>query len=269
MLSYQHIYHAGNIVDCQKHAILGALLSSLDGFHYIDTHAGRGLYDLASFEAMKIQEYKNGIDRIWSLGNWPKEMRTYQHLLEDLNPDGVCRYYPGSPMVAHAYAKDDDRLDLYEIHPQEVYALEGHMANLPNVRILDESGWDVLTNGISTARQPVILIDPSYEIKTEYLLMSKHVEKALASSAQAIIMIWYPLLKAGRHLEMLELFKKSSVQNMVRTEIHTSTPEDAQGLYGTGMLLINLPEGFDKIVDKLSAWLCHSLGRSTTTTRLR
>lgn len=264
MLSYQHIYHAGNIVDCQKHAILSALLSGLTEFHYIDTHAGRGIYDLDAREAQKIQEYRNGIDKIWPLGNWPKEMRAYQHLLEDLNPEGHCRRYPGSPQVAYAHSHGV-QFDLYELHPQEVYALEGNMAHLEHLSIYDESGWDALTKGVTPKAQPVVFIDPSYEIKNEYLLMKHHVASFLNGCPDAIVLIWYPLLKAERHLEMLDMFRQIKGHNILRTEIHTGNAEEAKGLYGTGMLIVNPPENFDNTVTKISKWLTQALGTSTLT----
>ena len=66
MLSYQHIYHAGNLADVQKHALLAAMLSYLTRkdkpFSYIETHAGRGLYQLDAPEEMKTGEAEQGID---------------------------------------------------------------------------------------------------------------------------------------------------------------------------------------------------------------
>ena len=265
MLSYQHIYHAGNIVDCQKHAVLSALLSQLQGFHYIDTHAGRGLYDLTAPEAQKIREYADGIDKIWTLQNWPKEMRAYQHLLEELNPDGVCNFYPGSPLVAYAHAKTDDRLDLYEIHPQELVALDEAMSRYKNVAIHNVNGWEVLTQPIAETTNTVILIDPSYELKEEYTLMASRVAQVLHSVHQAIILIWYPLLKAGRHMEMLNAFRTQVNAPALKTEIHMGAVENVDGLYGTGLLLVNPPPGFDTIVSKISAWLTQALGKTTIT----
>lgn len=266
MLSYQHIYHAGNVVDCQKHILLSALLQQLDGFHYIDTHSGRGLYDLAALEALKIQEFKDGIDKIWSLSDWPKEIAAYQHLLEDLNPDGICRYYPGSPMVAYAHAQDGDRIDLYEIHPQELNGLQDNMDGLKHVHVHNQSGWDILANGLHAhGKHSVILIDPSYELKNEYEDMVRYITQALKQLPDAIIMIWYPLLKAMRHQEMLDDFRQSGIGNILQTEIHTALPEQAKGLYGTGMLIINPPKGFDTIVASLSTWLAKATGISTHT----
>lgn len=266
MLSYQHIYHAGNHVDCQKHVMLSALLQSFDGFHYIDTHSGRGLYDLDADEARKIAEYRTGIDKIWSLTNWPKELRLFQHFLEDLNQDGVCRYYPGSPMVALAHAGQTDRLDLYEIHPQELSALQDNMTRYAQAYIHNQSGWDVLSHALPQSdKQQIILIDPSYELKDEYSNMPHLVEQALKQAPDAIILVWYPMLTANRHETMLHGFKSlATATPILKNEIIINDTVNAKGLYGTGLLCINPPQGYDAVMSKLSAWLSNAIGIAET-----
>lgn len=265
MLSYQHIYHAGNHVDCQKHGILSALLQCFDRFHYIDTHSGRGLYDLETAEAAKIQEYSTGIDRIWPLNNWPKELRIYQHFLEELNPDGVCRFYPGSPMVALAHAQGDDPIDLYEIHPQELDALQYNMADYPQIRIHDHSGWDMLGTALPSSNiQQVVLIDPSYELKDEYDRIPTLVTNALTHAPEAVFLIWYPMLAAKRHEAMIDDFKTLTNYPVLKNEIIVGDPATAKGLYGTGILCINPPQGFDATMQKISTWLTEAIGISST-----
>ena len=49
-MNYSHAFHAGNFADIVKHAALLALLGRLQAdpapLAVIDTHGGRGLYDL-------------------------------------------------------------------------------------------------------------------------------------------------------------------------------------------------------------------------------
>jgi 23S rRNA (adenine2030-N6)-methyltransferase len=53
-MKYRHAFHAGNFADVHKHVTLLALLRALTrkekGFSLLDTHAGRGRYDLAAAE---------------------------------------------------------------------------------------------------------------------------------------------------------------------------------------------------------------------------
>lgn len=265
MLSYQHLYHAGNPVDCQKHCLLAALLHTVGAFHYIDTHSGRGLYDLQAPEARKIAEYRTGIDKIWPLGNWPKELRRFQHLLEDMNPDGVCRFYPGSPMVARAYADTQTCLDLYEIHPQEYQALLEATASDARFTVHKQSGWSYLASGrpeesAQKTGRTVILIDPSYELKEDYVTLPERVAQALARMPDAIILIWYPLLVADRHRLLLDAMRRMIDAPVLQNEITVADKEKTRGIYATGMLCVNPPETYAESAGKIAAWLAQAIG---------
>lgn len=266
MLSYQHIYHAGNIVDCQKHALLSALLTVLNQdeapYCYIDTHAGRGIYDLNSAEAQKIQEYKDGIEKIKNK-KWPAEIRSYKDILTALNPNNDTLIYPGSPFIAYAHKRDQDAIELYEIHPQELVALDENMGDLPDVGIYNLDGWEVLREYIPPQQERgVVLIDPSYELKEEYISIVENTRIALENWPQGIFMIWYPILAANRHADMLDYWKTSGIANTLKTEIYI---ESEKGLQGTGMLIINPPAGFDQTVEKISKWLSASLDATEKT----
>jgi 23S rRNA (adenine2030-N6)-methyltransferase len=229
---------------------------------YIDTHAGRGLYDLQSAEAQKIGEYKSGVDKIWNK-KWPQEIRSYKDLLNTLNPNLSSKIYPGSPYIAYAHMRPTDTIELYEIHPQELVALDRHMGTMENVHIYNMDGWEILDDYLPPEqKRGALLVDPSYELKEEYTSMIKHAKQALTLWPEGTYLIWYPILKAGRHVEMLNDFKKSDIKNILQTEIYA---DNEKGLQGTGMLIINPPEGFDQIVEKISKWLTISIGTSEKT----
>lgn len=266
MLSYQHIYHAGNIVDCQKHAMLAAILNILNRddapYCYIDTHAGRGIYDLHAPEARKTAEYKTGIHKIWNK-KWPAEIRSYKDILNKLNPTPDDLFYPGSPYIAYGHKRPQDMIELYEIHPQELVALDRHMGDLPGVGIYNLDGWEVLREYLPPREdRGIVLIDPSYELKDEYISLIENIQIAVRHWPNGIFMIWYPILPAGRHLEMLKYMKSSGIQNILKTEIHTKASE---GLQGTGLLIINPPENFDQTAEKISKWLTISIGSNEET----
>lgn len=263
MLSYQHIYHAGNIVDCQKHAILSALFNVLNTdpapYCYIDTHSGRGLYDLQSYEAQKIQDYKTGIEKIWKM-KWPQEIRSYKDVLNKLNPDLDSHVYPGSPYIAKEHMREQDSAELYEIHPQEVRALYENMGHFDNMEVFDVDGWKALEEYIPPREnRGVVLVDPSYELKDDYIYMAERLEQALQAWPDGIFMVWYPILPAARHIDMLKAFKRSDIPRILKTEIYNNADPE-KGLQGTGVLLINPPHGFDATVEKISKWLTISIG---------
>lgn len=268
MLSYQHIYHAGNIVDCQKHSILCAFLDELRQsplpFTYLDTHSGRGIYDLDAPEAQKIQEYRDGIDQIWPLQKWPVETILYQKALENLNPNGVVNSYPGSAYLAASTLRYYDRAVLYELHPQEHYALCHTMERFGNVDVYQNDGWAALKSLPSVEGNRLVFIDPSYELKEEYQTLVLHALAALRRWPDATFMIWYPMLAAKRHEQMLQDFKQSGIPHILRNEIHVKPPESG-GLYGTGLLIINPTADFDKKVETISQWLTAAIGIGQTT----
>ncbi len=172
MLSYQHPYHAGSNTDCHKHSLLCLLLQRLadkeTAFSYVDLHSARGLYDLKCAEAQKTKEYETGISQLWPLKDWPPSLAPYQQLVHALNAEGALRYYPGSPRIASALLRAQDRLYLYELHPQEFPILKSNMGDDPRVQCYASDGWKALTDPMPPKeKRGMVLIDSSYELKED------------------------------------------------------------------------------------------------------
>jgi len=170
MLSYQHIYHAGNLADVQKHALLAWMLEYLTQkdkpLSYIETHAGRGLYDLGSDEALKTGEARAGIDL--AEGWFPADHPYIQRLTECRAMFGP-RAYPGSPMIAALGLRETDTIHLAELHPQENAALKANLGDF-GANIQKRDGFEMaLALTPPTPRRGLLLIDPSYEVKDDYL----------------------------------------------------------------------------------------------------
>jgi 23S rRNA (adenine2030-N6)-methyltransferase len=203
MLSYQHAYHAGNPADLHKHIVLAELLSLLlrkdRGFSYVETHAGRGLYDLASTEARKTAEADQGIGRIDLDPDTP-----YGRVLTTLRDDHGATAYPGSPMIAARLLRAQDRIILMEKHPQELAALKANMRGTI-AEVHGRDGYEgVLGIAPLTPRKGLVLIDPAYEVKSEYEQVAEFVPALSAKWPEATIMVWYPLLVAGNHDRLIE-----------------------------------------------------------------
>src|SRR5438045_2743248 len=119
MLSYRHLFHAGNFADVFKHALLTRLLivaaSKDKPYLYLDTHAGIARYDLTHPWAQKAREFENGIMRIWNAPDLPPALEPYLEAVRALNPDGLPRYYPGSPLIAKHFMRPGDRMVLVEL----------------------------------------------------------------------------------------------------------------------------------------------------------
>jgi 23S rRNA (adenine2030-N6)-methyltransferase len=120
VLSYRHLFHAGNFADVFKHALLARLLIALGGkdkpYCYLDTHAGTGRYDLGHEWAWKTREFENGIGRLWDRKDIPAALAPYMDAVRAENPKGRLRYYPGSPLIALRLHRPGDRLVFSELN---------------------------------------------------------------------------------------------------------------------------------------------------------
>ena len=238
MLSYQHGYHAGGPADLHKHIVLAELLARLTakprGITYAETHAGRGLYDLAAPEAAKTGEAAAGIARLT-----PDPATAYGRALAAARAAHGATAYPGSPLLARSLLRPQDRLLLAERHPAEHAALRATLRG-PGVAIHRRDGFEaLLALAPPTPRRGLLLVDSSYEVKAEYEATAAFVRRLLARWPEAAVLVWYPLLPAGRHADLLAGLHplRPSVDEV------GFTPAPARGMAGSGLALLNAPHG--------------------------
>ncbi|ALM54423.1 23S rRNA (adenine(2030)-N(6))-methyltransferase RlmJ [Halomonas huangheensis] len=273
MLSYQHAYHAGNFADVHKHlcvySAVNHLLRKKSPITFVDTHAGRGSYPLAARETDQLQEYRSGIERLWKerhrledqpmLAEWLTAVASLQG---GENGDENLACYPGSPWWLGARLRDQDRLTLFELHPGE----HRHLAEQSVVshgregqlRRVHGDGLEGVVKMLPVATPRLcVLIDPSFERKDEYLEVVDTLKQVLRKARHAVVMVWYPLLPAGRHRAMLDALEASGIRKIWRSEVSREPPAQAtHGMYGSGMLVINLPWGLDETLNgAIQRWL--------------
>lgn len=244
MLSYRHGFHAGNFADVLKHTVLCRVLSYLrqkdKPLLYLDTHAGRGLYSLTTQEALKTGEFQQGIGRVWQQ-QWPEAMQPYIEVMTTLNPDGSLQRYPGSPWLAHALLRSSDRLHLCELHPQDFPALTRVFRGERRIYCFQEDGFEhALATVPPIERRGVILIDPSYEIKTDYQRVVRELVLLHRKFATGVYLLWYPVVSRSRIDQMRRQLTGTGIRRICAFEI--SLAEDEQeGMTGSGMIVINPP----------------------------
>jgi 23S rRNA (adenine2030-N6)-methyltransferase len=236
MLSYQHLYHAGNAADVHKHLVLAGLLGLLTvkdrPLTYMDSHAGRGLYDLGAPEALKTGEAALGIGRL-SGGDHP-----YFGVLDRIRARHGPRAYPGSPLIARAMLRPQDRLHLMELHPAEHAGLRAALAG-PGVAIHRRDGFEgVLALSPPVPRRGLVLCDPSYEVKSDYAAAAAFGLALMAKWPEAVLMIWYPVLPENRHRNLLAGL--APLSPLVR---ECGVPHRGRGMLASGIALINAPHG--------------------------
>lgn len=240
MLSYQHHYHAGNHADVIKHWILVECITYFQlkdkPFDYIDTHAGAGLYDLQSKEALKTGESINGILKLEQL-NLPG-LENYQ---EVIRPFLVHDQYPGSPLITKQMLRYGDHAWLYEMHPQTIVELKEHCEQRKVCYVKFEDGFKGLTTVLPTqSKRAMVLIDPSYEIKSDYLKVVEVIVKAHKKAPNTTFMLWYPVVKREQINELEQNFKQSGMKNIQLFEMGVADDEE-KGMTASGMIIVNPP----------------------------
>jgi 23S rRNA (adenine2030-N6)-methyltransferase len=263
VLSYRHSFHAGNFADVLKHIVLVEILQYLkrkDGaFDYIDTHAGAGLFDLRSAHAEKLSEHLNGIARL-KPADWP-ELAAYFDTVSCFNRDGALNYYPGSPMIAQRMMRPQDHASLFELHPTDFGLLEQNMHRERRVKVMREDGLKGLLRLLPPrSRRAVVLIDPSYEVKTEYEQVVATLKQAHKKFATGTYAIWYPVVDRHRVNDFVEQIHNSGIRNIQLFELAISADSTARGMTASGMIVINPPWTLLQSMSELLPRLVQFLG---------
>lgn len=257
MLSYQHHFHAGNLADVQKHALLAWMLAYLmqkdKPISYIETHAGRGLYDLQSDPALKTGEAAQGIARAEALF---APAHPYRQRLAEVRARYRASAYPGSPLIAALSLRDGDTLHLAELHPSEGAALRHNLAPW-GAHIYARDGFE-LAQAICppTPRRGLMLIDPSYEVKSDYDAIPRHIGQIARKWNVGIVALWYPLLVSAAHRPMLAALAQA-FPDALRSEITFPPVREGHKMLGTGMFIINPPYGLATEAERLAQLFAH------------
>jgi len=264
MLSYRHAFHAGGAADAHKHAVVALLLDHFTArdkpFAALDVYAGRGVYGLNSPEAQKRKEFANGIGRILNKRDrWPG-LKTYWAAVEALN-DGPLVRYPGSPQIIRHVMRADDVLIVNELHPADHDDLRRWAGEDERIHVHKRDALEALVALCPPSiRRGFALIDPAYEVKTEYDTVPVAVAAAFKKWPQGVFAVWYPALPEARHIgtrqKLLELIPAAVLQ----TEFDLGRRKDTDGMQAAGLWIINPPWKLDDAIDAAGLWLAKQLG---------
>lgn len=252
MLSYQHAYHAGNAADVHKHALLASVLDYMTRkdkpLTYMETHAGRALYDLTGPEAEKTGEAAQGIAR---MAKWFAPDHPYARALAVAKAVGGPDTYPGSPWIARTLLRDTDHMVLAELHPQEQAALH---AVMPEVDVRKADGPQLaLSLAPPDPRRGLCLIDPSYELKSEFTEMPALIANLHRKWPVGVLMLWYPILISGAERDMVRALKKIEAPKTLLHEVRFPPARPGHGMVGSGIFLVNAPFGLEDEAHRLAS----------------
>jgi len=265
LLSYRHSFHAGNFADVLKHIVQVEILNYLaikdKPFEYIDTHSGAGLFNFDSSDAQKLQEHLGGIAKL-DHSEFP-ELQSYFEVANSYDKQGLKNIYPGSPSIAKQLLRKQDRGWLFELHPQDFQHLTTNMERDKRIRVAQKDGLQGLLSLLPpTSRRALVLIDPSYEIKTEYSQVFETVAAAHKKFATGTYAIWYPVVNRSVIDKMHNQFAQSGIKNIQCFELGIKEDSAERGMTSSGMIVVNPPWTlFDKMKALLPK-LAKTLGES-------
>ncbi len=259
-MNYRHAFHAGNFADCVKHALLHALLDGLlkkpAAFAVLDTHAGRGGYDLASTEAARTGEWRSGIGRLLDVADGP--LLPWVAALRD---QGLAGTYPGSPLQVRARLRPHDRLMACELHAEDAAALAAAFRRDPQVAVHTRDAWEALRALTPfPERRGLVLIDPPFEQAGEFERVAAGLALVHHRFRAAIQAGWYPVKHRAPVRAFHTALAATGLRDVLDCQFWLREPTDADRLNGCGLVVVNPPWGFAEQARAMLAALLDRLG---------
>ena len=282
-MNYRHHYHAGNFADVLKHAVLLRLLAGLQakekGILYLDTHAGRGGYDLSiaagGLTRPRAPEWPSGIGRLWSRKDLPPVLADYVAAVRDFDADARARagadeipegprFYPGSPRLAQARLRPQDRAVLCERQPEEAAALADEFGGLRRVSTQIIDGYTAVRATLPPPeRRALVLIDPPFEAQDEWARVVGAVADGLRRLPAGTFAVWYPLtLRSKVDSFYRELLAIKDLPPCMTVELLIGGEGAELKVWGCGVLVINPPWGSAGPLAEAAAWLAPVLAQA-------
>ena len=249
-MNYKHIYHAGNFADVAKHVgllyCLGSLKRKDAAFFALDSHAGRGFYDLQAPEAQKSGEAERGIQRLIGNGIGEKGLAEYFAAIRARRGKRLARY-PGSPGLIADSLRPQDRALFVELKPAEARAAERELESPGRIRTEIGDGYAALKAFLPPAeRRGLMLIDPPYESLEELKSMLQAFGDAYRRWRSGIFLMWYPIRSAVQRDMVHARFEALRIPKMLFADLAIHPDDAGVGLAGSGLMIVNPPHGTDE-----------------------
>ena len=275
MFSYRHAFHAGSHADILKHLVMIHLVEYLQekpgALTIVDTHAGAGIYSLIDGFAKVSNEADQGIHRLAKFSETHSVSPGIANYLECIRAENTAdevTIYPGSPFILARLLRAQDRLKLFELHPQEIDILRHNISQLKQSKQIDIYAEDSFARlkGLMPppSRRGLVLIDPSYEDKQDYRYLETTMEEALHRCATGCYAIWYPCLSRRESAALPDHMKKIAAtykRSWLQVELRVENAPKERRLQASGMLIINPPWTLEKQLAESMPILVKALGQ--------
>ncbi|MDQ8729010.1 23S rRNA (adenine(2030)-N(6))-methyltransferase RlmJ [Bradyrhizobium sp. LHD-71] len=282
-MNYRHAFHAGNFADVVKHIVLTRVLGYLhekpSAFRLIDTHAGAGRYDLTGDEARRSGEWRHGIAKLFEAkldATAAGLIKPYLDIVRSYNADGDLTVYPGSPLIARALLRPQDRMTACELEPGAHAELVAALRRDRQARVVKIDGWAALPAYVPPhERRGVVLIDPPFEQADEFDRLASGFKSAFAKWPTGIFMLWYPLKDAraagqlGQRVADVLVSgqvsanasaRKALAERYLAIEFQTGSTVRTDGLTAAGLIVVNPPWTLEREMAAVAPALVTALG---------
>jgi 23S rRNA (adenine2030-N6)-methyltransferase len=282
MLAYRHAFHAGNHADVLKHAVALYCLDYLQqkpvALTVVDTHAGAGRYAVDARLVRDKAEFQTGVGRLWPMKStgMPDLLRRYleavrevqQEMQEDApTPDATLQWIPGSPLLLARALRPLDSLRAYELHPTDHPILEDTLRPFGRkVKAFKADGFEALKSALPPiSRRGLVLMDPSFELKTDYDKAIACLRDALARFSSGCYVIWLPMVQRFEVDRFVRQAMVLPVQNRLHLALRVRDPlKDGLGLMGSHLIVLNPPFGLQEACQQALPWLVKQLGQDAS-----
>lgn len=265
-MNYRHAFHAGNFADLVKHAALLDLLARMKtrpgSLTVIDTHAGRGLYDLGGPEAQRSGEAAAGIGRLMMAKDLPADFAPLRAAVARLNGGGETRRYPGSPWLIAEALRPGDRYLACELREEEHQALLAALKGRAGARALCVDGYTAAVEQVPARGAALILIDPPFERADDYERIVETLAAVARRNHDAVVMVWLPL----KDLETFDRFlldaEEAGAGVLTVAEARMRPLSDPLKMNGCALVLANAPAGAEAALAEICGWTTARLGEN-------
>jgi len=261
-MNYRHHFHAANFADVMKHVLLVRLVSAMQrkekGFLYLDTHAGRGSYDLADASRgdtlERAAEWPDGVGRLWNHTPELEITRAYLKLVRDYdsehgNAEATPRFYPGSPLIVARLLREQDRMLLCEQQPDECEELDIAMGRQSRCSVQARDGFGSLRATLPPPeKRALVLIDPPFENSDEFKAIAKALKDGLRRLPRGVFAIWYPITQRARVNGFFREIQGVDLPPTVAVELTIAGEDAGIKMRGCGLLIVNPPWQFEEEV---------------------
>ncbi len=275
MLAYRHGFHAGNHADVLKHLVLLEVLAYLNlkekGWRAVDTHAGAGGYALHGEQARKKGEWEQGLGRLLAAEaageTLPPPVAALVREVRAFNGGGEVTQYPGSPALMQACMRAQDQLRLHELHPTDHKILASFLGETPGVAVEMSDGFAALKRHLPPpTRRGLVLIDPPYEMKTDYVRTLAALREVLERFAEAVVIVWLPQLQLVEAAQLPQRLKAAAEAGAKKGWLHarlTVAQADARGfgMLGSSVFVANPPHTLFGALQPTLPWLAQRLAQ--------